>query len=61
MIPPYKVKPIEETVNFEVGDPKEHQLYNIETDKGQQTNLANSEKEKLKETRRTSYRDIELK
>jgi hypothetical protein len=44
MIPPFKVKAIEETINFEVRNPKEHQLYNIETDKRQQTNLANSKK-----------------
>ena len=67
MIPPYKGKAIEETVNIEVGNSNEYQLYNLVTDKGQQVNLANSNQEKLQEmiavfekSRGTDYDEIEL-
>lgn len=49
MIPPYPGEAIVESVNIEIGNSKEYQLYNLKTDKGQQTNLAATNKEKLDE------------
>lgn len=49
MIPPYKGPAISKSVNIEIGNSKDYQLYNLQNDIGQQNNLANSEKEKLNE------------
>ena len=67
MIPPYKGDAIIESVNIEIGNSKEYQLYNLENDKGQQINLAKTNNKKLEEmiavfetTRGTDYDEIEL-
>jgi|TARA_B110000438_G_scaffold297709_1_gene344549 arylsulfatase A-like enzyme len=49
MIPPYNGPELLVTVNIEVGNSKEFQLYNIKDDPSQQNNLAEKEPEKLKE------------
>ncbi|PKQ61343.1 arylsulfatase [Labilibaculum filiforme] len=49
MIPPYKAKAVNELVNIELGNAPEFQLYNLKEDEGEQTNLATSNPEKLKE------------
>src|SRR5690606_13404949 len=57
MIPPYKGPEANQQVNIELGNCKEFQLYNLKDDIGQQTNLASSEPEKLKEMVE-SFQDI---
>lgn len=49
MIPPYKGPAINKTVNIELGNSPEYQLYNLREDIGQQNNLAEQEPEKLQE------------
>jgi arylsulfatase A-like enzyme len=49
MIPPYKGPAINESVNIELGNSKDYQLYNLKDDLSQQNNLAKSQPEKLKE------------
>lgn len=49
MIPPYKGPAVNKTVNIELGNSPEYQLYNLREDLGQQNNLAESEPEKLQE------------
>lgn len=49
MIPPYKGYPKNKKVNIETGTAPIYQLYNLKTDLGQQTNLAETNPEKLKE------------
>ncbi len=53
MIPPYEGPERIEDVNIEIGKSKEHQLYNLKEDIGQQHNLAESNKEKLQEMLKT--------
>ena len=49
MIPPYKGPAKINTVNIEIGNDKNYQLYNLKDDLSQQNNLAESNSEKLKE------------
>jgi arylsulfatase A-like enzyme len=49
MIPPYNGPAINRSVNIELGNAGEYQLYNLAEDLGQQNNLASSNPEKLKE------------
>ena len=49
LIPPYEGPAVNKQVNIELGNAKEYQLYNLKTDIGQQTNLAGSQPEKLKQ------------
>lgn len=49
MIPPYKAPAINESVNIELGNSKDYQLYKLKGDLSQQNNLAKSQPEKLKE------------
>lgn len=49
MIPPYPGPEVLGNVNIELGNSKEYQLYNLKEDLGQQTNLAESNPEKLRE------------
>jgi arylsulfatase A-like enzyme len=53
MIPPYKGPAVNQSVNIELGNSKEFQLYNLKDDLGQQNNLATSEPEKLQEMIKT--------
>lgn len=47
MIPPYKGSPVIKSVNIEIGNSPEYQLYQLSTDIGQTNNLAASQPEKL--------------
>jgi len=49
LIPPYKGNPINKQVNIELGISSEYQLYNLKEDRGQQNNLAATNKSKLTE------------
>ena len=49
LIPPYKGRAINKSVNIELGNLTEFGLYNLKEDIGQQQNLANENPEKLKE------------
>lgn len=49
LIPPYKGPAINKQVNIELGNSNAFQLYNLQSDLGQQENLAATEPEKLKE------------
>jgi hypothetical protein len=49
MIPPYKGPAIIKTVNIEIGNSEEYQLYDLEKDPGQKENLAQSNPAKLQE------------
>jgi arylsulfatase A-like enzyme len=49
LIPPYKGPEIASMVNIELGNADDYQLYHLKEDIDQQHNLADSEKEKLKE------------
>jgi arylsulfatase A-like enzyme len=49
MIPPYKGPAVNQSVNIELGNLPEYQLFNLKDDVGQQNNLAESEPEKLQE------------
>ena len=49
LIPPYNGAAINKFVNIELGNSNEFQLYNLKEDKGQEHNLAATEKEKLDE------------
>lgn len=57
MIPPYNGPAVNEFVNIELGNNKEYQLYNLKDDIGQQTNLAESNPDKLKEMK-AAYKEI---
>jgi arylsulfatase A-like enzyme len=47
MIPPYPGRKISTSVNIELGNDKVYQLYNLKDDLGQQTNLAETNPDKL--------------
>ena len=49
MIPPYEGKPVNTQVNIELGNSTEPLLYNLKDDLAQQTNLAQTNKDKLEE------------
>ncbi len=49
MIPPYNGPAINKSVNIELGNSKEYQLYNLKEDQGEKNNLANSQPKKLQE------------
>ena len=49
LIPPYKGSPLNQQVNIETGNSKDFQLYNLKDDLDQETNLADSNPEKLTE------------
>ncbi|WP_149241787.1 sulfatase family protein [Dyadobacter sp. 32] len=49
LIPPYNGPAVNKTVNIELGNSKEYQLYNLKTDLAQRNNLAASQPEKLKQ------------
>lgn len=49
LIPPYKGPAVSRSVNIELGNSSQYQLYNLKEDIGQQNNLAESNKEKLEE------------
>ncbi|GAB1452218.1 hypothetical protein MASR2M47_22740 [Draconibacterium sp.] len=49
MIPPYKGPAVQKSVNIELGNSPEFQLYNLKEELGQQTNLAEKEPKKLQE------------
>ncbi|MEN2284390.1 arylsulfatase [Algoriphagus sp. SE2] len=49
MIPPYNGPAVQTSVNIELGNLKEYQLYNLKEDPSQQNNLAESNPEKLAE------------
>jgi arylsulfatase A-like enzyme len=49
MIPPYKGKAVNKSVNIELGNSNHFQLYNLKEDKGERNNLADTNKEKLDE------------
>jgi arylsulfatase A-like enzyme len=66
MIPPYPGPALNPSVNIELGNASEFQLYNLKDDIGQQVNLASSQPEKLQEmiaafekTRGTKFQNIE--
>ncbi|WP_020533099.1 sulfatase family protein [Flexithrix dorotheae] len=63
MIPPYKGPAVIKTVNIEIGNANEFQLYNLKEDIGEQNNLAESNPEKLEEmiAEFESIRGIEYK
>ncbi|MCA0932465.1 arylsulfatase [Lutimonas saemankumensis] len=49
LIPPYKGTPVNKLVNIETGNSKKYQLFDLSKDLGQETNLASSRPDKLKE------------
>ena len=49
LIPPYKGPAVNKSVNIELGNSDQFQLYNLKEDLGQQNNLAGSYPEKLQE------------
>ncbi len=49
MIPPYNGGAVQQSVNIEVGNDKNYQLYNLTNDIGQADNMAESNPEKLEE------------
>jgi arylsulfatase A-like enzyme len=49
MIPPYKGPAVQKSVNIELGNSPEFQLYNLGDEIGQQDNLAKKQPEKLRE------------
>jgi len=53
MIPPYKGPAVNKSVNIELGNSPQYQLFNLKDDIGQQKNLAKSEPEKLQEMIKT--------
>lgn len=57
LIPPYKGPAINESVNIELGNADEYQLYNLSDDIGEQNNLAKSNEDKLEEMI-TEFREI---
>jgi arylsulfatase A-like enzyme len=71
MVPPYKGPAVNNQVNIELGNSPEFLLYNLETDLGQQKNLADENPKKLKEMVKTfekirgkefgDIQDLELK
>ena len=56
MIPPYEGPEIIKNVNIETGNSEVYQLYNLHQDKGEQTNLVDSNEDKLNEM----IKDFEL-
>jgi hypothetical protein len=71
MVPPYKGPAVNNQVNIELGNSPEFLLYNLETDVGQQKNLADINPKKLKKMVKTfekirgkefgDIQDLELK
>ena len=71
MIPPYNGNAYNKQVKIELGVSKEYQLFNLKEDRGQQNNLAESNKEKLDElvaiyqgirgTEKVEIKELELK
>jgi len=57
MIPPYEGPAVNKSVNIELGNDMKYQLYNLKDDIGQQTNLAESNPEKLEEMI-TAFKEI---
>jgi len=53
MIPPYKGPAVNKNVNIELGNSPEFLLYNLESDLGQQKNLAEENPKMLKEMVKT--------
>ena len=49
MIPPYNGPAVNKSVNIELGNSEDYQLYNLAEDPGQHTNLAQDNPEKLRE------------
>lgn len=49
MIPPYQGPAVNQQVDIELGNDDDYQLYNLAEDLGQQNNLADAHKQKLKE------------
>ena len=49
MIPPYQGPAVARNVNIELGNAPEYQLYNLNTDLGQEKDLASEEADKLRE------------
>ncbi|MCK5369557.1 MAG: sulfatase-like hydrolase/transferase, partial [Cyclobacteriaceae bacterium] len=49
LIPPYSGPTVNTSVNIELGNSKDYQLYNLKEDIGEQNNLAETNKEKLNE------------
>ena len=49
LIPPYEGPAVNRSVNIELGNSSEYQLYNLAEDLGEQKNLAETKKEKLEE------------
>jgi hypothetical protein len=49
MIPPYGGPAINRSVNIELGNSEEYQLFNLKEDLGEQHNLAGTNEEKLQE------------
>ncbi len=49
MIPPYDLIAVHPRVNIELGNSKDHLLFNLEDDISQQNDLSKSNPEKLKE------------
>jgi hypothetical protein len=49
MIPPYKGPAIIKSVNIEIGNSEEYQLYDLEKDPSQRENLVQSNPDKLQE------------
>src|SRR5690606_11872902 len=52
MIPPYRGVAVNKQVNIELGNSDKYQLYNLKEDIGEQTNLAESNPEKLEEMKK---------
>lgn len=66
LIPPYKGPALNKSVNIELGNDENFQLYNLNDDLGQQQNLAEANPEKLKEMietfqsiRGTEFQEVE--
>jgi len=57
MIPPYNGPAVNNSVNIELGNSDDYQLYNLSKDKGEQNNLAKSNKDKLEEMM-TTFKEI---
>jgi arylsulfatase A-like enzyme len=53
LIPPYNGRAMNKSVNIELGNAPEYQLYNLADDIGQQRNLATENVEKVEEMAKT--------
>jgi arylsulfatase A-like enzyme len=49
LIPPYKGQAVNKSVNIELGNSSDYQLFNLEEDPGQENNLAGKNSERVKE------------